>query len=149
MTSTFWPTTNSGATCNFPAELLQACGSFERFYNTRHSGRRLTWQPALGNADVKVAFKAKRHDLNVSTFALVILLLFEKLADDDFLTYEVSLRHPAQEFSTHMRSGHQKIYSHPRPRLTKTAANPRMREVQNSEETSTISRDIDRRFVFL
>ncbi|KIM33200.1 hypothetical protein M408DRAFT_325999 [Serendipita vermifera MAFF 305830] len=88
MTSTFWPTTNSGAMCNFPPELLQACGSFERFYNTRHSGRRLTWQPALGNVDVKVAFKAKKHELNVSTFALVILLLFEKVADDDFLTYE-------------------------------------------------------------
>lgn len=91
MTSTFWPTTNSGATCNFPPELLQACGSFENFYNTRHSGRRLTWQPALGSADLKVQFKAKRHDLNVSTFALVILLLFKDIADDDFLTYEVQL----------------------------------------------------------
>lgn len=88
MTSTFWPTTNSGATCTFPPVLLQACGSFERFYNSRHSGRRLTWQPALGNADVRVAFNARKHDLNVATFALVILLLFEELDDDDFLTYE-------------------------------------------------------------
>jgi cullin 3 len=90
MTSTFWPTTNSGATCNFPPQLLAAFGSFERFYNTRHSGRRLTWQPALGNVDVKIAFKAKKHDVNVATFALVILLLFEEVADDDFLTYEVN-----------------------------------------------------------
>jgi cullin 3 len=94
MTSTFWPSTNSGATCKFPPELLQACGSFERFYNTRHSGRRLTWQPALGNVDVKIAFKAKKHDINVATFALVILLLFEEVADDDFLTYEVN-NHPS------------------------------------------------------
>ncbi|PVF92727.1 Cullin-domain-containing protein [Serendipita vermifera] len=107
MTSTFWPSTNSGAGCNFPQELLKACGSFERFYNTRHSGRRLTWQPALGNADVKVAFKAKKHELNVSTFALVILLLFEDLADDDFLTYEdikTSTAIPDADLQRHLQS---------------------------------------------
>jgi len=93
---------NSGATCNFPQELLQACGSFERFYNNRHSGRRLTWQPGLGNADIKVAFKAKKHDLNVPTFGLVILLLFEKLADDEFLTYEVSKLRLRAALSTYM-----------------------------------------------
>jgi len=42
----------------------------------------------MGNADVRVSFDKKAHDLNVSTFALVILLLFEGLADDEFLTYE-------------------------------------------------------------
>jgi cullin 3 len=45
----------------------------------------------MGNADVRVSFDKKVHDLNVSTFALVILLLFEGLADDEFLTYEVGL----------------------------------------------------------
>jgi cullin 3 len=43
----------------------------------------------MGNADVRVSFDKKAHDLNVSTFALVILLLFEDLPDDEFLTYEV------------------------------------------------------------
>jgi len=74
--------------CTFPALLVKACKSFEQFYLSRHSGRKLTWQPSLGNADVRVAFKARRHDLNVSTFALVILLLFENLGDGEFLTYE-------------------------------------------------------------
>ncbi len=31
----------------------------------------------------------RKHDLNVSTFALVILLLFEDVKDDDFLSYKV------------------------------------------------------------
>jgi len=43
----------------------------------------------MGNADVRVSFDKKTHDLNVSTFALVILLLFENLPNDEFLTYEV------------------------------------------------------------
>ncbi|KAF5377370.1 hypothetical protein D9757_008038 [Collybiopsis confluens] len=88
MTSTFWPMSHSSSPCNLPHQLLNATKPFERFYLSRHSGRRLTWQPSLGNADVRVAFKNRKHDLNVATFALAILLLFEELGDDDFLTYE-------------------------------------------------------------
>jgi cullin 3 len=37
---------------------------------------------------MRVTFKARKHDLNVSSFALVILLLFEDLGEGDYLTYE-------------------------------------------------------------
>ncbi|KAK7033117.1 CULLIN-2 domain-containing protein [Favolaschia claudopus] len=88
MTSTFWPTSQPIATCALPLEMIQASKSFENFYLSQHSGRRLTWQPSLGNADVRVTFKARNHDLNVSTLALVILLLFEDQGPDEFFTYE-------------------------------------------------------------
>jgi cullin 3 len=77
------------STCVLPEILSRSCKSFEHYYLSRHSGRRLTWQPSLGSADVRVQFKARKHDLNVSTFALIILLLFENVEDDGFLTYEV------------------------------------------------------------
>ncbi|KAJ7274406.1 Cullin-domain-containing protein [Mycena haematopus] len=90
MTSTFWPTSQStAATCTLPLDMIQTSKSFEQFYLSQHSGRRLTWQPSLGNADVRVTFKTRKHDLNVSTFALVILLLFEDQGPDDFMTYEI------------------------------------------------------------
>ncbi|KAJ7035018.1 Cullin-domain-containing protein [Mycena alexandri] len=88
MTSTFWPMAPASSTCTLPLEMIKTSKSFEQFYLSRHSGRRLTWQPSLGNADVRVNFKLKKHDLNVSTLALVILLLFEDQGPDDFLTYE-------------------------------------------------------------
>ncbi|TFY63803.1 hypothetical protein EVJ58_g3035 [Rhodofomes roseus] len=88
MTSTFWPMSHSGSPCNFPAELLKTAKSFEQFYLSRHSGRRLTWQPSLGNADIRARFNSRTHDLNVSTYALVILLLFEDLADGTSLSYQ-------------------------------------------------------------
>jgi len=88
MTSTFWPMSHSAASCSFPNQLIKASKSFEQFYLSIHAGRRLTWQPSLGNADVRVTFNSRQHDLNVSTFALVILLLFEDIADDDVLTYQ-------------------------------------------------------------
>lgn len=90
-TSTFWPTSGSQTTCAFPELLAKTAKSFEQFYLSRHTGRRLTWQKWLGNADVRATFKSgKTHELNVSTLAMVILLLFEDLDDSDFLTYEVS-----------------------------------------------------------
>jgi cullin 3 len=89
MTSGYWPISQSPSPCILPPELIQTCKSFEQFYLSRHSGRRLTWQPSLGNADIRVSFKAKKIDLNVSTFAMVILLLFEDLAEGEFLTYPV------------------------------------------------------------
>ncbi|KAI0303827.1 Cullin-domain-containing protein [Multifurca ochricompacta] len=88
MTSTFWPMSYAPVPCTLPPLLVKASRSFEQFYLSRHSGRKLTWQPSLGNADVRVAFKARKHDLNVSSFALVILLLFEDLGGGEFLTYE-------------------------------------------------------------
>lgn len=89
MTSTFWPMSHTASACVLPEILTRSCKSFELYYLSRHSGRRLTWQPSLGNADVRVQFKARKHDLNVSTFALIILLLFEDVEDDGFLTYGV------------------------------------------------------------
>lgn len=81
--------THTESACTLPLSMSKTLGSFEQFYLSRHSGRRLTLQPALGNVDVKVSFKAKKIELNVSTFALVILLLFEDVNDDEFLTYSV------------------------------------------------------------
>lgn len=75
----------------FPASLAERCSHFEKFYLNRHSGRRLTWQANLGTADVKTHFKTRSHELNVSTMALIVLLMFEELGEDEELEYEVRL----------------------------------------------------------
>ncbi|KAJ9110295.1 hypothetical protein QFC19_001698 [Naganishia cerealis] len=88
LTSTFWPGEGTATTCVFPPVFNKAIQSFEKFYNTRHSGRRLTWQSNHGTADIRVAFKARRHELNVSTHCAVILLLFENVADGQELALQ-------------------------------------------------------------
>ncbi|KAK2463401.1 hypothetical protein APHAL10511_004487 [Amanita phalloides] len=87
MTATFWPMSQTAPPCIFPPEMVQACNVYQRFYNTRHSGRRLTWMPSLGSADVKARFKIRQHELNVSTFALVILLLFQNMDEGEKMSY--------------------------------------------------------------
>ncbi len=46
-----------------------ACESFRTFYLSTHSGRRLTFQPNMGTADLRAVFGGgRRHELNVSTY---------------------------------------------------------------------------------
>ncbi|KAE8221728.1 hypothetical protein CF319_g4955 [Tilletia indica] len=91
LTSTYWPISAQAPACQMPALLLNGRKAFEQFYANRHSGRVLTWHPHFGSADVRVTFKNKKHELNVFTYALVILLLFEDTPDEgegSRLTYE-------------------------------------------------------------
>ncbi|KAK9464441.1 Cullin [Lipomyces arxii] len=90
LTSTNWPVSLSTIelqTCIYPASIEQVKKNFERFYLSRHSGRVLTWNPNMGSVDIRVAFRKRKHELNVSTYAMVILMLFDNVADGDSLSY--------------------------------------------------------------
>ncbi|WFD30854.1 hypothetical protein MSPP1_001878 [Malassezia sp. CBS 17886] len=88
LTATYWPVSAPKEPCVLPLQLAQACEAFEAFYGHRHRGRMLTWQPHLGSAEVRVRFRARSHDLVVSTYALIVLLLFQDVPDGGSLTYE-------------------------------------------------------------
>jgi cullin 3 len=75
LTTGFWPT-QSAAKCNLPPELLNCCEVFKKYYLSNHNGRRLTWQTNMGTGDLKAFFGSRKHELSVSTYQLVILLLF-------------------------------------------------------------------------
>ena len=100
LTSTMWPmeimSSKEGTVqlpCIFPREIDTLKQSFERFYLDKHSGRKLSWQASMGTGDLRVTFvrssgKVQRYELNVSTYAMVILLLFNDIADGEALTYD-------------------------------------------------------------
>jgi len=77
LTTGFWPT-QAAASCTLPTEIQHCCQLFEKFYLNNHSGRRLTWQTNMGTGELRAHFGSKRHELNVSTFQMCILLLFNK-----------------------------------------------------------------------
>ena len=79
----------------YPSAIDHVRQSFENFYISKHAGRKLTWLPHMGTADIRVTFpkiegkegvlgKDRRHELNVSTYAMVILLLFNEHASLTF-----------------------------------------------------------------
>lgn len=87
--SNFWPFTAKDKTCTLPKVLQDGVKAFDAFYQHKHSGRKLTFMPDQGQVDVKTRFKARSHELNVSTYAMVVLALFEGLGDDEKLRYAV------------------------------------------------------------
>jgi cullin 3 len=101
LTSTMWPmeimsSSRDGTVqlpCIFPKEIDTIRQSFEKFYYSKHNGRKLSWQPGMGTADIRATFqrpngKTVRHELNVSTYAMIILLLFNDIPIDESLTFE-------------------------------------------------------------
>lgn len=81
--------TSNRSACIIPKVLEDAVKVYERFYATRHSGRRLNWHTELGNMEIRIKFKKSTHELSVSTFAGIVLLLFDGQDENRRLSYEV------------------------------------------------------------
>ncbi|GAO49699.1 hypothetical protein G7K_3845-t1 [Saitoella complicata NRRL Y-17804] len=91
LTSTHWPPVvarETQDTCIYPPEVEKARLSFQAFYLSRHNGRKLAWCPHLGTADIRAVFTNKRHELNVSTYAMVILLQFNNVPQSGSLSFQ-------------------------------------------------------------
>ncbi|KAI9701851.1 MAG: Cullin-3 [Candelina mexicana] len=109
LTSTVWPleaiAPSSNTTdevrpkCIFPPAIERIKQGFENFYAEKHNGRVLDWQANMGTADIRAVFpkvqgreaalnKERKHELNVSTYAMVILLLFNDLPPGESYTFE-------------------------------------------------------------
>ncbi|KAJ1955421.1 hypothetical protein GGI12_005562, partial [Dipsacomyces acuminosporus] len=94
LTPTFWPVLAPSASGNGEGvgilvpdhQITTAMESFSDFYLKHHSGRRLMWQYNMGNADLKVRFGSRTYELNVSTYQMLILLLFAGSNEDITLT---------------------------------------------------------------
>ena len=75
LTTGSWPTP-PGSVCSLPPQLERCCEVFRQFYLEKFTGRRLVWQLNMGSADLRAVFGSSRHELNVNTFQLCILMLF-------------------------------------------------------------------------
>ena len=63
---------------------VRCCDVFKEHYLKQHSGRRLQWQANMGNADLKAVFQSRKYEINVSTYLMCVLLLFNA---SESLTY--------------------------------------------------------------
>ncbi|PNS21641.1 Cullin-3 [Sphaceloma murrayae] len=81
----------------YPGSIEKLKSSFEQYYAGRYSGRVLSWQGNMGTADMKATFpkvpskegpRPRTHDINVSTYAMIILLLFNDVPAKQSLSFE-------------------------------------------------------------
>lgn len=80
LTTGSWPTPGGGNVpqCHIPREISKACDKFREFYLASHNGRRLAWLTNMGTADLRATFGETKRELNVSTYQMCILLLFNE-----------------------------------------------------------------------
>ncbi|XP_053507506.1 cullin-3-like isoform X2 [Ictalurus furcatus] len=98
LTTGYWPTQSATTRCNIPHSPRHAFEVFRRFYLAKHSGQQLTLQHHMGSADLNATFygpvkkedgselgvggaqvtgsNTRKHILQVSTFQMTILMLF-------------------------------------------------------------------------
>lgn len=89
----------SRVTCTYPREVERLQASFEQHYLSERNGRKLTWIGTTGSADIKCTFpaipgkagvlsKERRYEINVPTFGMVVMLLFNELEEGATLSFE-------------------------------------------------------------
>ncbi|UJR37526.1 hypothetical protein I4U23_030228 [Adineta vaga] len=78
LSSNSWP---FSAPPNFvlPPELKRTFDSFTHFYTQQHNGRKLTWLHQHSKGDLQTLYTKPKYILHVSTYQMVVLLLFNKL----------------------------------------------------------------------
>jgi len=86
-------------TCQWPPEIKNLQDSFKTFYLKNKNGRKLDWLGFAGNADLKCTFpkipgkegalsRERRYDIQFPTYGMVVLLLFNDLAEGEYLSFE-------------------------------------------------------------
>lgn len=114
LTTTFWPLTpNTGLNVVFPLVIQELKDNFEKFYVGKHRGRNLIWAPGFGSLDIRTKFKERIYEINLPTYAAIVMLLFE---DHEFLTFQELLemtKIPEIDLIRHLQS----ISVAPRTRL--------------------------------
>lgn len=104
LTTGSWPTQPS-TPCNLPAEILGVCEKFRTYYLGTHTGRRLSWQTNMGTADLKATFgKGQKHELNVSTYQMCILMLFNSSDRSSYKEIEQATEIPTSDLKRCLQS---------------------------------------------
>lgn len=83
LTMGYWPTYQSLEVI-LPEFMLRHQNAFEKFYTAKYNGRKLQWQPNLGHCNLIASFTEKKHELIVSLFQALVLLLFNDKDEVDY-----------------------------------------------------------------
>jgi len=95
LTQGFWPAYQQ-ASVVLPPAFASAQEAFEKFYATRHSGRRLTWISSLGSVVLKARLGGATKELTVSLHQALVLLALDE-AGSSPLTFDELVRRTGAE----------------------------------------------------
>lgn len=85
--TSFWPLNAPTTPFTPPAEVNKAIDSFKRFYDGKHTGRKLTWLWQLCKGEVRANYVKQGkvpYTFMVSTYQMAVLLLFNEQESLDY-----------------------------------------------------------------
>lgn len=86
LTTTYWPISRStlDGTARLPSQLTKCTETFTKFYLSKHDGRKLTFQPGLGDLELRAVVGKTSRSITCSVYQGILLLLF---TEPESLTY--------------------------------------------------------------
>lgn len=100
-----WPLNQqSTMTLNVPAELEKTVSMYEAFYSQQFNGRKLTWLHYLSNGDIRIGYLSKSYIVNMTTFQMSLLLLFEKSDSLSYKELQETTNISPEQFPRHLQS---------------------------------------------
>lgn len=81
-----WPT-YPDVPVRIPPNVAASISDFEKFYHSKHTGRKLQWKHQLAHCQLRARFPKGTKELVVSAFQAIVMLLFNDVADGESLSY--------------------------------------------------------------
>eukprot|EP00667_Euglena_gracilis_P003843 EG_transcript_3858 len=109
LTSGSWPLNSPKTPFPLPKEIERRQQLFDDFYRTEHSGRKLAWLHQHSTGILKTGFllpQRRTYELQVNTYQMAILLLFNDIPDDTITTPQVlaAVPLPDKEVAFHIQT---------------------------------------------
>merc|ERR1711997_439880 len=93
-----------GSPLAIPVELEKTVQMYEAFYGKQFSGRKLTWLHHLSSGDIKLGYLAKTYIVNMTTFQMALLLLFEKSDSLNYKELHATTKMSDEQFPRYVQS---------------------------------------------
>jgi cullin 1 len=81
----FWPLNAPNNDFNIPADILPTYDRFSKYYQTKHSGRKLTWLWNYSKNELRTNYTSQKYILMTSSYQMAVLLQYN---DNDTLSLD-------------------------------------------------------------
>ncbi|ESP02261.1 hypothetical protein LOTGIDRAFT_207667 [Lottia gigantea] len=99
-----WPLGQNILTFHFPSELEKSIKRFEGFYNSKFSGRKLSWMHNFCTGDLKFNFTKKTYFVTMGTAHMAILLIYNNRNVLSFKEMQLMTNIPEKELTKFLQS---------------------------------------------
>jgi cullin 2 len=82
--SAAWPFSKPTGNFNVPPQMLSVIEKFERFYETKYTGRKLSWLYHMSLGDLRLNYLKKQYTVSATTHQMALLLAFNSSEQHSF-----------------------------------------------------------------